>query len=315
MWISPRRSWRSAWTPCPDIPPGHHGPQPHLPSGLYRQQVRVPYAGLLPVHRQPQCGAEHHHGRGAEPVRRPAGEGRELPVRPCRSCCRRPLPPTSASSSTATATAMTPGWLRPSAGALQPPRHRGLHARLHRPQENVRLFSSHDILSETEMRPGTRSTWRITARSRPSRPLPCGIWLCGAFSPAVNRYTADLTHGHPAQAGAGGPPCRVEEDLLSKLSGLTASLYDTMAAMEQAVDQAPDAEGGIEAARYYREEIGRRMEEARQSIDRLESPDRRGILALPHLRRHHPVLCVKSTSPGGLPFRRPPVFFCPAVYN
>ena len=43
------------------------------------------------------------------------------------------------------------------------------------------------------------------------------------------------------------------------------------AAMEQAVDQAPDAEGGIEAARYYREEIGRRMEEARQSIDRLES--------------------------------------------
>ena len=31
------------------------------------------------------------------------------------------------------------------------------------------------------------------------------------------------------------------------------------------------SEGGIEAARYYREEIGRRMEEARQSIDRLES--------------------------------------------
>ena len=46
---------------------------------------------------------------------------------------------------------------------------------------------------------------------------------------------------------------------------------DWAAAMEQAVDQAPDAEGGIEAARYYREEIGRRMEEARQSIDRLES--------------------------------------------
>ena len=52
---------------------------------------------------------------------------------------------------------------------------------------------------------------------------------------------------------------------------LDIGLYDTMAAMEQAMDQAPDAEGGIEAARYYREEIGRRMEEARQSIDRLES--------------------------------------------
>ena len=88
--------------------------------------------------------------------------------------------------------------------------------------------------------------------------------------PAVNRYTADLTQAilHKRELVV---PCRVEEDLLSRLSGLTASLYDTMAAMEQAMDQAPDAEGGIEVARYYREEIGRRMEEARQSIDRLES--------------------------------------------
>ena len=37
------------------------------------------------------------------------------------------------------------------------------------------------------------------------------------------------------------------------------------------VNKAPDAEGGIDAARYYREEIVRRMEEARQSIDQLES--------------------------------------------
>lgn len=37
------------------------------------------------------------------------------------------------------------------------------------------------------------------------------------------------------------------------------------------MDKAPDAEGGIDAARYYREEIVRRMEEARQSIDQLES--------------------------------------------
>ena len=39
----------------------------------------------------------------------------------------------------------------------------------------------------------------------------------------------------------------------------------------EAMDKAPDAEGGIDAARYYREEIVRRMEEARQSIDQLES--------------------------------------------
>ena len=86
----------------------------------------------------------------------------------------------------------------------------------------------------------------------------------------ANVYSADLSQAilHKRELVV---PCRVEEDLLSRLSGLTASLYDTMAAMEQAMDQAPDAERGTEAARYYREEIGRRMEEARQSIDRLES--------------------------------------------
>ena len=88
--------------------------------------------------------------------------------------------------------------------------------------------------------------------------------------PAVNRYTADLTQAilHKRELVV---PCRVEEDLLQKLSALTGSLYDTMAAINEAMDKAPDAEGGIDAARYYREEIVRRMEEARQSIDQLES--------------------------------------------
>ena len=88
--------------------------------------------------------------------------------------------------------------------------------------------------------------------------------------PAVNRYTADLTQAilHKRELVV---PCRVEEDLLQKLSALTGSLYDTMAALNEAMDKAPDAEGGIDAARYYREEIVRRMEEARQSIDQLES--------------------------------------------
>ena len=83
--------------------------------------------------------------------------------------------------------------------------------------------------------------------------------------PAVNRYTADLTQAilHKRELVV---PCRVEEDLLQKLSALTGSLYDTMAAINEAMDKAPDA-----AARYYREEIVRRMEEARQSIDQLES--------------------------------------------
>ena len=136
--------------------------------------------------------------------------------------------------------------------------------------KNIRLFSSHNILSETEMRARYEIHLENYCKVTSIEAATLRDMVMRGILPAVNRYTADLTQAILRKREL-VVPCRVEEDLLSKLSGLTASLYDTMAAMEQAVDQAPDAEGGIEAARYYREEIGRRMEEARQSIDRLES--------------------------------------------
>ena len=136
--------------------------------------------------------------------------------------------------------------------------------------KNIRLFSGHNILSETEMRARYEIHLENYCKVTSIEAATLRDMVMRGILPAVNRYTADLTQAilHKRELVV---PCRVEEDLLSRLSGLTASLYDTMAAMEQAMDQAPDAEGGIEAARYYREEIGRRMEEARQSIDRLES--------------------------------------------
>ena len=63
----------------PPIPQDNTGPEPHLSHGLHRQQVRVPDAGLLPVHLRPQHRPEHHHGRGAAAVCRPAGKVQELP--------------------------------------------------------------------------------------------------------------------------------------------------------------------------------------------------------------------------------------------
>lgn len=136
--------------------------------------------------------------------------------------------------------------------------------------KNIRLFSGHNILSETEMRARYEIHLENYCKVTSIEAATLRDMVMRGILPAVNRYTADLTQAILRKREL-VVPCRVEEDLLSKLSGLTASLYDTMTAMEQAMDQAPDAEGGIEAARYYREEIGRRMEEARQSIDRLES--------------------------------------------
>ena len=135
---------------------------------------------------------------------------------------------------------------------------------------NIRLFAGHNILSETEMRARYEIHLENYCKVTAIEASTLRDMVLRGILPAVNRYTADLTQAilHKRELVV---PCRVEEDLLQKLSALTGSLYDTMAAINEAMDKAPDAEGGIDAARYYREEIVRRMEEARQSIDQLES--------------------------------------------
>ena len=69
----------------------------------------------------------------------------------------------------------------PAPGPQQPAGHRGLYARLYRPQEHPPVLRPQHSQRDGDAG-GMKFTWRITARSRPSRRLPCGIWSCGAFS-------------------------------------------------------------------------------------------------------------------------------------
>ena len=250
--------------------PGHHGPQPHLAPGLHRQQVRVPYAGLLPVHRQPQRGAQHHHGPGAGASSRTLLEQSD----DFQADLQNLLHDTFKAHQRIIFDGNGYGedWVREA-------QRRGLSNLRDTvdcmpayidPEEHPPVLRRTTSSAETEMRARYEIHLENYCKVTSIEAATLRDMVMRGILPAVNRYTADLTQAilHKRELVV---PCRVEEDLLSKLSGLTASLYDTMAAMEQAMDQAPDAEGGIEAARYYREEIGRRMEEARQSIDRLES--------------------------------------------
>ena len=65
--------------------PGHHGPQPHLTLRLHRQQIRVPDAGLLQLHRLRQHHAQHRGGRVAEATTRTSWSRRRTSTPPCTS--------------------------------------------------------------------------------------------------------------------------------------------------------------------------------------------------------------------------------------
>jgi hypothetical protein len=87
-------------------PARQHGPQPHLPVRLHRQQVRVPYVRQPAEPLRPQRHPQHRCRRAVRALR--GLRRRPLPTRtsppsPCASCAT-PSATTSASSSTATAT-------------------------------------------------------------------------------------------------------------------------------------------------------------------------------------------------------------------
>ena len=92
--------------------------------------------------------------------------------------------------------------------------------------KNIRLFSSHNILSETEMRARYEIHLENYCKVTSIEAATLRDMVMRGILPAVNRYTADLTQAilHKRELVV---PCRVEEDLLSKLSGLRHILYDT----------------------------------------------------------------------------------------
>jgi glutamine synthetase len=112
-----KRSLRIGVDVLPTIPQDTTDRNRTSPVRLHRQQVRVPHAGLQPVHRRP----EHRRSTRSWPRSSAASPTGSRPRRTSRRICtrssRNPSPRTAASSSTATAT-KTAGSPRPKSAVL-----------------------------------------------------------------------------------------------------------------------------------------------------------------------------------------------------
>ena len=75
---------------------------------------------------------------------------------------------------------------------------------------------------------------------------------------------APLFHGERLRCADVLALCRPELDALS------GDLLDVCQAMSRALEAAPAADAGIDAARYYRDQVASRLEEMRSIIDRME---------------------------------------------
>ena len=139
-------------------------------------------------------------------------------------------------------------------------------------KKNVELFTKHAVLTETEMR--ARYEIHLENYCKVSA-IEANTLLNMAqrsILPVAARYSGDLAKGmaHKQEAGLAST-CRLEEHLIRRISGLSDQLLDVCQDLSQALEKAPAADSGIEAAHYFRGEINTRVRQAGDLISQLES--------------------------------------------
>ena len=139
-------------------------------------------------------------------------------------------------------------------------------------KKNVELFTKHAVLTETEMR--ARYEIHLENYCKVSA-IEANTLLDMAqrsILPVAARYSGDLAKGmaHKQEAGLAST-CRLEEHLIRRISGLSDQLLDVCQELSQALEKAPAADSGIEAAHYFRGEINTRVRQAGDLISQLES--------------------------------------------
>ena len=139
-------------------------------------------------------------------------------------------------------------------------------------KKNVDLFTKHAVLTETEMR--ARYEIHLENYCKVSA-IEANTLLDMAqrrVLPAVARYTGDLAKGmaHKQEADLAGF-CRIEDHMIRRLSLQGGLLLDVCLDLAQALEKAPAADSGIDAARYYRDEVAARTQKAGELISQLES--------------------------------------------
>ena len=138
-------------------------------------------------------------------------------------------------------------------------------------EKNVALFSRFGILTPEEMHARYEIHLENYCKVTAIEAATLRDMTLRGILPAVTRYTGDLAKGVLRKRQAEmATPCRVESYLVEQLDALSGDLLDACQAMSRALEAAPAADAGIDAARYYRDQVASRLEEMRSIIDRME---------------------------------------------
>ncbi len=138
-------------------------------------------------------------------------------------------------------------------------------------EKNLKLFISHKVYSETEM----RARYEILSENY------CKIINIEALTmidmakkdilPAVSKYSHELSDTVIAKAACGDIDASYEKELLAKVSRLNASAYKKTEKLEKAVVKAKEISDTTELSKYYKDIVFAAMSELRITVDELET--------------------------------------------
>ncbi len=137
-------------------------------------------------------------------------------------------------------------------------------------EKNVALFQKHKVYSAGEMK--ARYSIHLENYCKKTA-IEAGTLLEMVrrhILPAVNSYEIDLCAA-VEKKGKAGVDAFVQQDLLAEISPLLKEVYGETKALEKKLAQAPAPEGGIESARYYRDEISAAVDQLGKLLGCLES--------------------------------------------
>ena len=138
-------------------------------------------------------------------------------------------------------------------------------------EKNLKLFISHKVYSETEM----RARYEILSENY------CKIINIEALTmidmakkdilPAVSKYSHELSDTVIAKAACGDIDASYEKELLAKVSRLNAAAYKKTEKLEKAVVKAKEISDTTELSKYYKDAVFAAMSELRITVDELET--------------------------------------------
>ena len=135
---------------------------------------------------------------------------------------------------------------------------------------NIELFTKHKVFSEAEMRARYEINLENYVKTVNIEALTMIDMARRDIYPAVSDFAANIADNIASRRKVCPDAHPAEEKLLYRITALSDELYDSIEALEKAVDGSRECENYTQSANYYKDEVIGAMKRLRAAADSLE---------------------------------------------